>query len=321
MSKRIIIGGILCFAATEVTIASYLLKRTLIRNKADVERTKKMSGTDWVKYIPEIKKKKEWLIKQEHNDVYIKSDDNLKLHGILFPKENSKKIVICLHGYSSNAGISDYTAISRFYLDKGFNILMIDARAHGASEGKYIGFGCLDRNDLMNWIKYVIELFGDDCEILLHGTSMGGATVLMASGLDLPTNVKGIVSDCAFTSPAEVFSDVLKSMYHIPPFPIINIASKMTKRLAGYSLDQCNAAEEVKKAKVPILLIHGDNDTFVPCSMSERIYENCVSPKAIFIVKGAGHAESYYKEQQEYEKKVDDFIKRYLSDKEVKINV
>ena len=110
-------------------------------------------------------------------------------------------------------------------------------------------------------------------------------------------------------------------MYHIPPFPIINIASRMTKRLAGYTLDQCNAAEEVKKAKVPILLIHGDNDTFVPCSMSERIYENCASPKAIFIVKVAGHAEAYYKEQQEYEKKVDDFIKRYLCDKEVKINV
>ena len=321
MSKKLIIGGIVCLAATEVTIASYLLKRTLIRGRADVERTKKMSGTDWVKYIPEIKKKKDWLIKQEHEDLYIKSDDNLKLHGILFPKENSKKIVICLHGYSSTAGISDYAAISRFYLERDFNILMIDARAHGASEGKYIGFGCLDRNDLMNWIKYVIQLFGDDCEILLHGTSMGGATVLMASGLDLPTNVKGIVSDCAFTSPAEVFSDVLKSMYHIPPFPIINIASKMTKRLAGYSLDQCNAAEEVKKAKVPILLIHGDNDTFVPCSMSERIYENCASPKAIFIVKGAGHAEAYYKEQQEYEKKVDDFIKRYLCDKEVKINV
>ena len=86
------------FSSNRITIASYLLKRTLIRGRADVERTKKMSGTDWVKYIPEIKKKKDWLIKQEHEDLYIKSDDNLKLHGILFPKENSKKIVICLHG-------------------------------------------------------------------------------------------------------------------------------------------------------------------------------------------------------------------------------
>ena len=172
LSKKLIISGILCFAATEVTIASYLLKRTLVRNKADVERTKRMSGTEWVKYIPEIKKKKDWLIKQEHEDVYIKSDDNLKLHGILFPKKNSKKIVICLHGYSSTAGISDYTAISRFYLERNFNILMIDARAHGASEGKYIGFGCLDRNDLVRWIEYVISLLGEDCEILLHGNQI-----------------------------------------------------------------------------------------------------------------------------------------------------
>ena len=95
MSKKLIIGGILCFAAAEVTIASYLLKRTLIRNKADVERTKKMSGTDWVKYIPEIKKKKDWLINQEHNDVYIKSDDNLKLHGILYQLFFKFSTIIC----------------------------------------------------------------------------------------------------------------------------------------------------------------------------------------------------------------------------------
>lgn len=321
MIKRLIVGGVVCFAATETAIASYLLKRTLIRSRADVERTKKMSGTNWVKYIPEIQKKKEWLMKQEHEDVYIKSNDNLKLHGILFHKRSSKRIVICLHGYSSKGGTSDYTAISKFYLDRDFNILMIDARAHGASEGKYIGFGCLDRNDLMKWIQYVINLLGDDCEILLHGTSMGGATVLMASGLELPTNIKGIISDCAFTSPADIFTNVLKNMYHIYPYPIINIASVISKKIAGYGLDQCNSAEEVKKAKTPILLIHGDNDTFVPCCMSEEIYENCASPKALFIVKGAGHAESYYKDTQEYQKKVDDFIKRYFSNMEVKINV
>ena len=142
----------------------------------------------------------------------------------------------------------------------------------------------------------------------------------MASGLELPNNVKGIISDSAFTSPAEVFSEVLKNMYHIPPYPIIKIASIMSKKLAGYRLDQCNAAEEVKKATVPMLLIHGDSDSFVPCSMTEEIYKNCSSPKALFIVKGAGHAESYYKETEEYERKVDDFIKRYLSDREVKIN-
>lgn len=320
MSKRLIVGGAVCFAATEAVIASYLLKRTLVRGRADVERTKKMSGTNWVKYIPEIKKKRDWLVKEEHEDVYIKSNDNLKLHGTLFPRKKSKKIVICLHGYSSNGGISDYTAISKFYLNKNFNMLMIDARAHGGSEGKYIGFGCLDRYDLLNWINHSIKLLGNDCEILLHGTSMGGATVLMASGLNLPSNVKGIISDCAFTSAWEVFSDVLKNMYHVPPYPIINIASRMSKRIAGYSLNECNAAEEVKKAKIPILFVHGDNDTFVPCRMSEEIYKNCISPKSIFIVKDAGHAESYYKDTETYERKVQEFIEKYLSMKDVRVN-
>ena len=320
MIRKLLIGGVVCFTVGEVAIASYLLKRTLVRGRADVERTKKMSGTNWVKYIPEIKKRKDWLINQEHKDVYVKSNDGLKLHGILFPKNDSKKIVICLHGYSSNAGISDHAAISKFYLDMNFNILMIDARAHGRSEGKYIGFGCLDRYDLLCWISYIIERFGDDCEILLHGISMGGATVLMASGLELPNNVKGTISDCAFTSAWEVFVDVLKDMYHIPPYPIINIANSISKSIAGYGLNECNSAEEVKKAKVPILFIHGDNDTFVPCSMSKEIYKNCASPKALLIVKDAGHAESYYKDTINYEKKVKDFIERYLSNKEVIIN-
>lgn len=320
MKKKLIIGGAVCLAATETAIASYLFRRTMVRGAVDVNRTEKMSGTDWGKYFPEIKKKKGWLIKQEHKDVYIKSNDNLRLHGTLFPRSNSKKIVICLHGYSSNAGIGDYSAISKFYLDRNFNILMPDARAHGKSEGRYIGFGCLDRYDLLNWIKYVIDLLGEECEILIHGTSMGAATATMASGLDLPKNVKGIISDCAFTSPWEVFSNVLKNMYHMPPYPIINIASSICKSVAGYTYDECNAAEEVKKAKVPILFFHGDKDDFVPCWMSEKIYENCISPKEIYIVKGASHAESYYKETEYYESKINDFINKYFFVREVKIN-
>lgn len=312
MIRKILIGGAACVVATEVGVASYLLKKTLRRENTDVEKTKKMSGTNWVKYITEIKKKKDWLIKQEHKDIYIKSDDNLKLHGILFPRKDSKRFVICLHGYSSNAGVSDYVAISKFYLNMNFNMLMIDARAHGRSEGEYIGFGCLDRMDLLNWINYVIKNFGDDCEILLHGTSMGGATVLMASGLNLPQNVKGIISDCPFTSAWDIFSDILKRIYHINPFPIINIANSICKSIAGYSLKECNSAEEVKKARIPILLIHGDDDSFVPCSMSKEIYENCNSPKELFIVNGAGHAESYYKERKIYEEKVKKFIDRNL---------
>ena len=109
---------------------------------------------------------------------------------------------------------------------------------------------------------------GENVQILLHGNSMGGATVLMASGLDLPQQVKGIIADCPFTSPKAVFTHVLHSMYHLPAFPIIQIADAVNKKQAGYGLDECNSAREVRKAKVPVLLIHGDADEAVPIEYS-----------------------------------------------------
>lgn len=121
-------------------------------------------------------------------------------------------------------------------------MLLVDARAHGQSEGKYIGFGNKDRYDALGWILWMIQKVGEDAEILLHGDSMGGATVLMASGLDLPKEVKAIVSDCAFTSPKAVFMHALHDMYHMPAFPMIPIADAVNRKKAGYGLDDCNAA-------------------------------------------------------------------------------
>jgi hypothetical protein len=187
-------------------------------------------------------------------------------------------------------------------------MLLLDARAHGQSEGKYVGFGCLDRKDALRWINWAVNTCGEDVEILLHGNSMGGATVLMASGLRLPAQVKGIISDCGFTSPKYVFTHVLHSMYHLPAFPVIQIADFMNRRLAGYGMDECNAAREVAHATLPILMIHGDADTFVPSSMCEEIYASCASPKKKLIIRGAAHAESYYKDTKAYEQALDDFI-------------
>ncbi len=162
-------------------------------------------------------------------------------------------------------------------------------------------------------IHWMIHKAGDDAEILLHGTSMGGATVLMATGLELPAQVKGIISDCGFTSAKEVFTHVLHSMYHLPAFPMIQIASMVNRKKAGYGLDDCNSAREVRKATVPALLIHGSGDTFVPCSMCDRIYESyaCENKKKL-IVEGAAHAESYYKDPAAYEGEVFDRIGKFV---------
>ena len=294
-------------AVSEAGASAYFYRRTMKRNRLSVERTIKMSGTDWGQYGQTMQERKDYMLVQPHEEVWRMSEDGLRLHATFFPNQDSKKIALCLHGYTSQ-GMSDYIGLSGYYLKHGFAMFLPDARAHGQSEGEYVGFGCLDRYDLLGWIHWIMKRCGEDVQILLHGTSMGGATVLMASSLKLPPQVKGIVSDCGFTSPKAVFTHVLHSMYHLPAFPMIPIASFVNRRKAGYGLDDCNAAREVRKAKVPVLLIHGSADSFVPCRMCEEIYENCASPKKKLIIEGAAHAESYYKDPENYEKALDEFI-------------
>ncbi len=304
---KIATGVALVGAAGEYAIASYFFNRTMIRTNAKREKTQEMAGTDWDKYIPHIHECKEKLAECPHEDMYIMSEDGLKLHATYFPCEGSKKVVICFHGYTSE-GLNDYSTLAIFYLNKGYNLLIVDERAHGQSEGKYIGFGCLDRYDAKLWINEMVDKLGEDCKILLHGDSMGGATVLMTTGLELPPQVKAAVSDCAFTSAWEVFSFVLKSMYHLPPFPIMQIANQMVKKKAGYELDECNAKNEVAKAKIPILFMHGDADSFVPCSMVHELYDACKTEKKLVIIEGAGHVESCYRDAELYEGTIESFI-------------
>ena len=302
-------------AAGAVTAAGvgetiYFYNRTMKRNNARTDRTMKMSGTDWEQYMPLMKERGRFVLTKPHKDVTITSYDGLKLHATYFPSikpdMEPKKLVICFHGYTGE-GLSNHMAISKYFLENGYSILLPDARAHGKSEGTYIGFGCLDRKDAMSWIKWALQECGRDIQIMLYGTSMGGATGLMTSGLKLPDNVTGIVSDCGFTSPKEVFTHVLHSMYHLPAFPAIQGADLINKKLAGYGMDECNAKREVRKATLPILFIHGSADTFVPCRMCHEIYDNCNSPKKKLIIEGASHAESYYKDMDRYEKALTEF--------------
>ena len=310
MNRMIECGAVLLglLAAASAGGTAYFYRRTMKRNKVKIERTMKMAGTDWNQYRDMLSTRKEYMLAQPHKDVYLTSEDGLRLHAVYFPGDGtSDKAVICLHGYTSE-GMKDNIGLSDYYLKRGYRMFLVDARAHGQSEGQYIGFGCKDRFDVMKWIRWMVKECGSSVRILLHGTSMGGATALMTSGLPLPKQVKGIISDCGFTSPKYVFTHVLHTMYHLPAFPMIQLSDFINKRKAGYGLDECNAAREVRKAKVPILLIHGDADTFVPCYMCREIYENCASPKKMLIVKGAAHAESYYKNTKEYEKALNEFI-------------
>lgn len=253
-----------------------------------------------------------WFNQQPYEEVEIISEDNLKLKGYyLKAKTPTSKTAILAHGYSSQGTfMSSYAKL--YYENFGYNVLLPDSRGHGKSEGDYIGFGWIDRRDYLKWIDFVINKDGQNSQIVIHGVSMGGATVLMTSGEDLPTNVKALVSDCAYTSVKDELTYQLKRMYNLPPFPILNSTSILTKIRAGYFFGEASALDQVKKSKTPILFVHGDADRFVPLYMANQLYEACNSEKDLLIVPNAGHGESYNTDTDGYKNEVYEFIGKYV---------
>lgn len=295
-----------------LSVSVYFFRFSILRKPTATMDKNINANTDWSKHIPFLEERKKWFDKQKQEDVYITSDDNLKLHATMLKCGRNNNCVICFHGYTSK-GTSDFGAMSQFYMSKSFNVIMVDERAHGQSEGKYIGFGVLDRMDAVKWINFAIDTFGPNVNIFLHGISMGASTVLMSSGLKLPENVKAIIADCGFTSAYDVFSHILKRDYHIPKFPLMKITEFLTKRTAGYGYNDVNTINEVAKTHIPILFIHGKKDDFVPVWMSEKNYEACSSPKELLIFENADHAESYFAHTGAYEKALTKYIDKYTS--------
>lgn len=304
--------------AANITAGLCLFNNTIVRSNISLEQTQSMSGVDWDKYNELIDEMTIALSETRTDEFYIRSYDGLRLYGQYFKhygedKNDVEKIAICFHGYTSYGG-GNNSAAAIYFLNNGFDVLLPDARSHGNSEGEYIGFGCLDRYDGFEWIKFLQNKYRNEerrgkLEIYLYGVSMGGATVCMMSGLDLPDCVKGIISDCAFTAPNEIFEKVLKTKYHLPSSPIMMIANLVSQKYAGYTFNSCSSVREVKKTKLPMLFIHGSGDKFIPEAMCYKIYENCGSEKKdILIVDGAAHAESYYKDRKAYEKKLSEFL-------------
>ncbi len=267
----------------------------------------------WEEYKKVIAPNKEWLFARELEHITIRSRDGLTLHGDFLPAEyQSNKLAICGHGYTG-CGLKDCVSIAVFFHRMGYNCLIVDHRAHGKSEGDYVGFGILDRFDMKAWIDCMEKRFEGNAEIVLYGVSMGATIAVMTAGLtSLSPSVKAVVADCAFTSPYDVFAHILKRDYHLPPFPIMNINDMMCRRKAGYGFRDYSTLDAVQATGVPILFIHGRDDDFVPVWMSEKNYKMCRSPKDILIVDNEAHADSYYENKEAYEAKVKGFLEKYV---------
>lgn len=284
-----------------IAICLFLIKETFVRND-------KLDTTPaWYEYINANQKGREYIYSLNPEDLYINSFDNLKLHA-LFINNNTNKTIICVHGYKAKDGLYDFGMSAKFLNSLGYNLLFVDNRAHGLSQGKYIGFGVLDSIDVNSWIDYLVTNMNQET-IILYGMSMGAATVLNTDSSPSDSSpVKAIIADCGFASGYDEVAYQINKMYHLPSFPLVPISNILLKLLAKYSLKDKEAYKSIKNYKNNLLIIHGSRDHFVPTSDAYKIFDNATCHKKILIVPGASHAKSYLKDTKLYEKTVREFL-------------
>lgn len=241
--------------------------------------------------------------------VSITSRDGLKLSGRYYHVKDDAPLDIGFHGYRSHP-FTDFSGGTELSVQMGHNVLLIDERAHGKSEGKTISFGIQERLDLLEWVNYAVDRFGEDVKILLYGVSMGGATVLMASDLPLPENVRGIIADCPYSKPLDVILHVGKQR-SLPDWLIRPFAILGARIYGGFDLLETDAERAVQNTKVPILIIHGEADHYVPCEMSELVSANPAMVER-HTFPDAAHGISYLVDTPRYHKIVKAFVQKVL---------
>ncbi len=237
--------------------------------------------------------------------VFITAHDGVRLSARYYHVKDGAPLQIQFHGYRGT-GVRDFSGGNKLAREMGFNTLLVDQRAHGRSGGHTITFGVRERYDCLSWTDYAVERFGPNVTIFLAGVSMGAATVLMASELPLPGNVAGIIADCPYTSPEAIIEKVCRDK-KIPPslgMPLLRLGARACGR---FDLRAASALEAVRHTEIPILLIHGEADSFVPCDMSRELHDACAGPAWLLTVPGAGHGLSYIVNTGAYARAVESF--------------
>lgn len=252
---------------------------------------------EWVKQTRKMKKEPMSII----------SFDGLKLVGNYYENIKGAPIEIMFHGYKGSAERDMSGGVERAFAC-GRNALIVEQRAAGESEGSVISFGINERRDCLAWIDCVVERFGPEVKIILTGISMGAATVLMTAGEELPKNVVSVLADCPYSSAKEIIMKVIDEM-RLPSrlfYPFVKLGAKL---FGNFNLEECAPIDAVKRAKIPIIFIHGEADGFVPCDMSRQLYDACASEKFLLTVPGAAHGVAYPRDKERYVKAVMDFEK------------
>lgn len=247
------------------------------------------------------------LRRMQTETVTITARDGEKLVGHLRVCPDPKRMVIAMHGWRSGWDQS-FGMVADFLHKNGCSVLYAEQRGQGLSGGAHMGLGALERHDCQSWAVWAAEKF--DLPIYLAGVSMGATTVLLASELQLPTQVRGIIADCGFTSPEDIGRVMVKNL-HLPYSLHAGAADSLCRRKNHAGLRGCSAVSALRKNRIPVLFVHGTEDTVVPVSMTYENYKACAGPKELLIVPGADHGMSYFQDKHRYEAALKAFWHRY----------
>ncbi len=294
------LAAILVISAWTYRIAFYSPKRGRSDPYDPVE------GEQYVPFTDRIMKATRLMDSQPFEPIWITAKDGTRLFGRYYHSADGAPLEILFHGYRSTA-LRDSSGGHALAMKLKFNTLVVDQRAHGISAGRTITFGIKERWDCLSWIEYANRRFGDVRPIVISGLSMGAATVLMAADLPLPENVRGIIADCPYSSPEAILKED-SSQANYPTrlaYPFIRLGGLLW---GGFDIQKTSAVRAVQNAKVPVLLIHGTADYFVPCHMSEEICNACASQITFCRFPNAGHGLAYMSDPPRYEKECIHFL-------------
>ena len=304
------LAGCAAGAAVAFCFAYKFAVRTMMSGAIDRKEPKlmsktKVSGSAAKPKDAEVLKlaaeKRAALESTEHETVEIESYDGLKLVGHLFRAEPQTRVVVAMHGWRS-VWSNDFCTIMDFWRENGCTVLIPEQRGQGGSDGEYMGFGLTERYDCLSWVRWLNENGMSDLPVYLVGISMGATTVLMTSGLpDIPQNVKGIIADCGFTSPEEIWRHVAHNTFKVPYGMVEKEVNAICRKCLGADADSYSTLDAMEVNTIPVLFIHGSSDTFVPMKMTLQNYNACKAPKKLLIVGGAEHGMSYMVDREKYE--------------------
>ena len=304
------VGGAVAVSAVDFSITKTLIDIALDHEPPKIlNRLQKIisRSTRTNEFLREMARTEEKLLEKENTVVTLTADDGTELTGHWIPADEPKRIIIAMHGWRARWS-RDFGMIADFWASEGCSVLYAEQRGQNSSSIDHMGFGLTERNDCKAWAEWASAM---GLPVYLAGISMGASTVLMSSNLPLPECVRGIMADCAFTSPDKIWKHVVRNNLHLPYNLRSVVANRLCKRKTGYGSEEFSTLESLHSASVPVLFLHGTDDNFVPVSMAYENYKACASPKRIFVVPGADHGMSYYLDRRGYENAMRSFWSDY----------